>query len=1092
MNRFLMAAVVALSLVCGLGIAQDNDPLQASTFKGLKFRALGPALASGRIADLVVDPTDKRTWYVAVASGGVWKTTNAGTSWTPLFDDQGSYSIGTVALDPNDSLTVWVGTGENNSQRSVGYGDGVYKSTDGGATWKHMGLKESEHIARIVVDPRDSNVVYVASQGPLWSAGGDRGLYKSTDGGETWDLILDISENTGVTDLQMDPRNPDVLYAASYQRRRHTWTLINGGPESGIHKSTDGGQTWTEINAGLPDVDLGRIGLAIAPSSPDTLYAIVEAAQGKSGFYRSTNRGASWEKRSDHVSNSPQYYQELVVDPLNADKVFSLNTFTMVTTDGGKSFSKLGSVSRHVDDHALWIDPTNTAHMVIGGDGGVYETYDGGTQWHFFDNLPVTQFYTVSVDNAEPFYRVYGGTQDNNTIGGPSRSLSGHGLMNRDFFVTVAGDGFKTQADPTEPDIVYSQWQYGGLVRYDHASGEVLDIQPQPEPGEPPLRWNWSSALLISPHSSTRLYFGAQRLFRSDDRGNTWTAISDDLTRDLDRNRLPVMGRVWGTEAVAKNASTSYYGTLVKVSESPLAEDVLFTGSDDGVVGITEDGGQTWRRVEKIKGVPEQSYVADLEASMHDANVVYATFDNHKQGDFKPYVFRSADRGRSWKSISGDLPERGTVYAIAQDHVDPDLLFVGTEFGVWFSPNGGNKWIELDGGIPTIAAYDIEIQRRENDLAVGSFGRGFYILDDYTPLREISASTLEEEAVLFPPKTAKMYVERFEMGFPGKAFQGDAFWSAKNPPAGAVFTYYLKDKYESLADQRRAREKQELEDDKDTFYPGWDELKAEDREDAPALYLTVRDSDGDVVRHITAEAGPGFHRVAWDLRYPPVDAISLDPPGELLPWQTPPMGPIAVPGEYTVELNLRQQGATRQLAGPVAFETEPLNAGRIKSGDMRELADFQRETAGLQRAVISAQRSLAEADARLKHLEAAWRETPRSNSNVPDRIDALQNRLQDLNEELTGNRTVASRNEPTSPGISNRIQRVVGGSWSVTTAPTTTHRRGYEIAAEAFSDWLPRLRQLVMEDIPSLESEMEAVEAPFTPGRFPEWEWGKG
>ncbi len=488
---------------------EPKDPLSAGTFTGLALRALGPAFTSGRIGDLAVDPRDKAHWYVVVASGGVWETRNAGTTWAPIFDDQGSYSIGCVTLDPRNPLTVWIGTGENNSQRSVGYGDGVYRSLDGGRTWENMGLGKSEHIGKILVDPRNSSVVFVAAQGPLWGPGGDRGLYKSTDGGKTWEKSLDISEHTGVSDLAFDPRDPDTIYASAYQRRRHVWTLIDGGPESAIHKSTDGGKSWRKLTNGLPAGDVGRIGLAVAPSQPDVVYAIVEAPGEGGGFYRSTDAGGNWAKMSGHVSGSPQYYQEIIVDPNNADRVYSMDTFIMVTDDGGKTFRHAGEKNKHVDNHALWIDPDDSDHLLVGCDGGLYESFERAASWRFVPNLPVTQFYRVTVDNTQPFYHVYGGTQDNFSLGGPSRTISASGIVNSDWYVTQGGDGFKTQVDPEDPNIVYAQYQHAGLARFDKRSGEGLDIQPQPRPGEPGLRWNWDSPLIISPHLHTRLYFAA-------------------------------------------------------------------------------------------------------------------------------------------------------------------------------------------------------------------------------------------------------------------------------------------------------------------------------------------------------------------------------------------------------------------------------------------------------------------------------------------------------------------------------------------------------------------------------------------------------
>ncbi|MGB9912526.1 MAG: WD40/YVTN/BNR-like repeat-containing protein, partial [Candidatus Kapaibacteriota bacterium] len=706
-----------------------ESPKREVNFDNIKLRAIGPAVFGGRVSDIAVNPYNKKEFYVAVASGGVWKTTNSGTTFFPVFDTYGSFSIGCIAIDSKNPNVVWVGTGENNSQRSVSWGDGVYKSIDGGKSWKNMGLKNSEHIGKIVIHPQNSDVVYVAAQGPLWGPGGDRGLYKTTDGGKTWELVLKISENTGVTDVVMDPRDPNVLYCASYQRRRHVWTLINGGPEAAIYKTTDGGKSWEKLQNGLPSGELGRIGLGLSPADPDIIYAIIEGNEGKGGIYRSTDRGASWEKRNSWFSGSAQYYHEVFCDPKNPERVFFVDTYLRLTEDGGKTLRVVSNKNRHVDDHAVWIDPDDTRHFLVGGDGGLYETFDDGNTWRFFANIPTAQFYRITCDNSEPFYFVYGGTQDNNTWGGPSRTTSSGGITNEDWFLVVGGDGYKAQVDPNNPNIVYAMWQYGNLVRYDRKSGEVYYIQPQPEKGEA-LRWNWDTPLLLSQHSSTRIYICANKVFRSDDRGQSWKAISPDLTRQIDRNKLPVMGKIWGPDAVAKNASTSFYGNIVAFAESPLDENILIVGTDDGLVQITTNGGSTWNKIEKFSYVPETTYVSDVFASHHNKNVIYVTFDNHKNADFKPYVLMTTDLGKTWQSISSNLPENGSVYSIVEDFKDPNLLFVGTEFGLFLSTNRGKEWVQLKGNFPTIAVRDLEIQKRESDLVVGTFGRGIYILDD--------------------------------------------------------------------------------------------------------------------------------------------------------------------------------------------------------------------------------------------------------------------------------------------------------------------------------------------------------------------------
>ena len=724
-------------VVCATALAQEDDP---HPFAGIELRHVGPAITSGRISDFAVHPTRKHEYYAATASGNLWKTENAGTTWTALFENEGSYSLGVIALDPNDPNVVWVGSGENNAQRSVAFGDGVYRSQDGGKSWTNMGLEDSGHIGQIWINPEDSSHLRVAAQGPLWSEGGDRGLYESTDGGASWERLLDIDEHTGINEFVVDPDDPDTIVAASYQRRRHVWVLINGGPGSGIHKSTDGGATWRAIDSGLPKDNMGRIGLAGAPSAPHVVYAIVEASDDEQGVYRSDDFGDTWTKQSSHMTTSPQYYNEIVVDPQNPDRLYSLDTFTHVSEDGGKTFAQLGSDWRHVDDHALWIDPDDTEHLLIGGDGGIYESYDRGATWRHMQNLSITQFYRIQPDNAEPFYNVCGGTQDNNSLCAPSRTSVVHGITNSDWTLILFGDGYEPQFDPDDPNIIYTQYQYGGLARYDRRTQERVFIAPHPESGENGYKWNWNTPLLVSPHDGRRIYYAAEKLFRSDDRGDSWRAVSPDLTRQIDRNALPVMGRVWSVDAIAKNDSTSIYGAAIGISESELVEGLIYVGTDDGVINVTEDGGESWRRAESFRGVPDMSYVADVLASLHDPNVVFAVIDNHKRGDYRPYVLRSDDRGRRWTSIAGNLPARGSAHTLVQDHEDPNLLFVGTEFGLFFTQDGGDTWHALKGNFPTIAVRDLEIQRRESDLVVGTFGRGLYILDDYSPLRTAPAA----------------------------------------------------------------------------------------------------------------------------------------------------------------------------------------------------------------------------------------------------------------------------------------------------------------------------------------------------------------
>lgn len=1071
-------------LAAGEAVAQapDSDPLDRAA-ASLELRGIGPAVMGGRIADVEVHP-DGRTWYVGVGSGGVWKTTNAGVTWTPVFDGQVSYSIGDIALDPGNPEVVWVGTGENVSGRHVAWGDGVYRSRDGGRSWQRMGLEDSEHIGKILVDPRDGDVVLVAAEGPLWAPGGQRGVYRTEDGGETWSRVLEVDENTGATDLELDPSDPDVVYAATYQRRRHVWSLLAGGPGSGIHKSTDGGRSWRRVEVGLPAGDMGKIGLDVTPADPDLVYATIKADDEERGFYRSLDKGESWQHRNSYISGGtgPHYYQEIEASPVDPDLVYQMDVFLHVTRDGGATFDNLGTGrEKHSDNHALWIDPADGRHLLAGTDAGLYETFDEGKTWRHFPNLPVSQFYKVALGSREPFYDVLGGAQDLGTLLGPSRTVNAEGVRNRDWRAPMGADGYSVAIDPSDPDILYLETQVGNLYRYDRRSEEALHIQPQPAPGDPPERWNWDSPVLISPHDSDRLYFGSQRLWRSDDRGDTWRAVSGDLTRNRNRYELELMGRVWSVDALYDNGAMSQYATLTGVTESPVAEGVLYVGSDDGLVQVSEDGGGSWRRAAPLPGVPELAFINDVEASLHDAGTVYAVADAHKVGDYTPYVFESTDGGRSWRSVAGDLPDGTIAWAIEQDHENPDLLFLGTEYGLYFTLDGGSRWHEL-GGAPPIAFRDVKLQRRDDDVVGATFGRGFYVLDDYGPLREMTGGALEQEAALFGVRDAWWYVPYVPMQARGKPTLGSDDWTASNPPFGAVFTYHLAETPTTPGGERRAAEDSLRRRGEDVPFPGWDRLRAEATEGEPRLFLVVRDGEGRPVRRLEGRARAGLHRVSWDLRRPPPDPVDLSTPGFTPPWVTPPQGPLAPPGRYTVELALVTADGVRTPAEPRPFEVKPVPTAPPGT-DFVAAATFQAEASELMRRVAGAGGELARVGERLRHMRAALEETPGADLSLFNRLGDLEGRVFELRVRLSGDPVRGRLNEAQAPSIRGRVGYVVSGHWGTRQEPTATQRSNLEIAGDDFADVARDLRALVEEDLARLEEDLEAAGAPWTPGR---------
>jgi len=1013
--------------------------LEAQKLDALAFRAVGPALTSGRVADLAINPLNPDEWYVAAASGGVWKTANHGLTFEPLFDDQGSYSIGCITLDPSNSHTVWVGTGENNNQRSVAYGDGVYKSTDGGSSWTNVGLKASEHIGMIAVHPKNSNIVWVAAYGPLWSSGGERGIYKTTDGGTTWRRVLNVSEHTGFNEVHLDPRNPNILFATAHQRRRHVHTYISGGPESGLWKSEDGGETWSEVKNGIPSGDKGRLSLAISPVNPDLHYLMVEGH----GTYRSTNRGASYSKRSDHAT-SGNYYVELIASRSDANTLYSMDTYVQWSEDGGATFKRLGEKNKHVDNHAFWQNPSNPKHLILGCDGGIYETWDHGQAWHYKENLPITQFYRVSVDNAEPFYGIYGGTQDNFSLGGPSRTLNDRGIVNSDWYVTQTGDGFESQIDPSDPNIVYAQAQYGGLQRFDKKSGEGVPIKPIEPAGGKAWRWNWDAPLLISPHDSKTLYFAANVVFKSINRGNSWTPISGDLSRQLDRHLLPVMGKIQGLDAIAYKQSTSMYGTITALHESPKVKGLLAVGTDDGLIQVSSDAGANWTKLDKLPGIPDLTFVNDVKWSQHSADVLYAVFNNHKNGDFKPYLMVSKNRGKSWEALSAGLPQRGSTYVIAEDHKDASLLFVGTEFGVFTSTDGGLTWTELKKGLPTIAVRDIAIQQREDDLVLATFGRGFYVLDDYSPLREIKNDIKKNEAIVLPIKPVVLFHEASPLGYGGAGFLGAGYYMADNPKVGATFTYWVKNAPKTLKEQREELEKKNSA----AVYPSKEAIRAEAEEAKPHLSLVIRSSEGKVVRILQAKYVNGLKRSTWD--------------GKLARSASPDKGSYLAPaGSYSLQLVGVQGTKIDTLTKPLGFNVSHLSNLSLPAEKSPDLVLLQNQLDALQQRMELVSRQMDEVETRLDRIEKQVDFGVNSPANLRGEVAKVRAEWRSLGLILDGDELIASKEFETMPGLRDRLSSASWGSYSMRSDPTQSMKDQRRVVAEQLTELEKQLLNLL-------------------------------
>ena len=1076
--KYIFLLTLSITISLSNLFAEENEKAnkdkkdKSSIYSGLKFRSIGPALMSGRISDIVIHPENDNVWYVTAGSGGVWKTENSGTTWKSIFDGQKSYSIGCISLDPQNPNIIWVGTGENVGGRHVAYGDGIYKSEDGGNSWKNMGLKKSEHLSKIIVHPNNSDIIWVASQGPLWSKGGERGVYKSKDGGKSWQQTLGDSEWVGATDLLIDPRNSDLLYAATWQRHRTVAGYLGGGPGTAIYKSNDGGDNWIKLKKGLPKSNMGKIGLVLSPQKPDVIYAAIELDRRTGGVYKSENQGASWKKMSDAVAGGtgPHYYQELYASPHNFDEIYLADNYMQVSFDGGKTFVRMNETEKHVDNHAVAFKSSDKNYILVGCDGGLYESFDKTKNWKFIDNLPLTQFYKIAVDDNKPFYNIYGGTQDNNTQGAPSRTDNIHGIRNSDWFIILGGDGHQPATEPGNPNIVYAQWQRGNLNRHDRLTGENINIKPQPAFGEKTERFNWDAPILVSPHNPKRLYFASQRVWKSEDRGDSWETISEDLTNNIERISTPFYGskqkwnNAWDVRAM------SNYSTITSLSESPIQEGLIYAGTDDGIIQITENGGESWKKInyKKFSGLPETAFVNDIKTDLFDKNTVYVVFDNHKYGDYNPYIYKSKNKGFTWKKLTNNLPDNTILWRLVQDHKNKNLLFLGTEFGVYFTNNGGDEWIKLKGGLPNISVRDIAIQKNENDLVLGTFGRGIYVLDDYSSLRTFNSKAMNSE--LFTPRNGYWYKQKRILGGGRKAAQGDNYFVADNPPFGIEFTYYLNEK---ILSKKKIREKNEKKSEKENQIievPNWEILENEKKEINPAIWIFVY-SDNNIIKKVKAKNKKGLSRVSWNLSSESQSTISKKN------FNKEESGSMVNPGEYSAQLFKQIEGEYISISDKKTFKVDQISEGALEGVSIEQISQFRQKLNNLRNDGNNLSNDIKDLKVKINMMLKAYKRGELLDKNLHSNL--LENRIKimTLLENLGGSQ---ARKEI---GEENEFPSMWSYLWSASSGanssygPTKTHEKSLETANKIFMDIENDYKE-IYEAIKPLDSKLEKIGAP--------------
>jgi len=998
--------------------AQDHSSVTGIGTGTFQWRHIGPAAFGGRIEDIDALPGAPWTIFVAAASGGIFKTVNNGVTWKPVFDREGrALSIGDVTIAPSDPNVVWAGTGEANNRQSSSWGDGVYRSVDGGETWQHLGLEQTHHIGRIAVHPRNPDVAYVAALGRLWGPHEDRGLYRTPDGGKTWKKVLYIDPDTGVVDVALGA-DGRTLFAAAYQRRRRAFGFVGGGPGSGLYRSQDGGETWQKLGGGLPAGDVGRIGISISRSHPDIVYAIYQHKNG--GVFRSEDRGRTW-TRQNELNPRPMYYSQIRVDPRNPQKVWVLGTYLHLSEDGGKTFRTEGTGDRiHVDHHALWINPEQPDHLVLGNDGGLYFSYDGSRNWHFVDNLPIGQYYDIGVDTREPYW-IYGGTQDNGTWGLPSRTASLLGITNADVVNIAYGDGFYTAVDPRDHKVIYANSQSGRAYQVDLETREERGIRPVPEDPKEQYRFNWSTPLLISPHDPAVVYYGGNKLFRTNDRGHSWQVISPDLTRNQDWKTLPIMALERNADTLSRDDGVSDFGTITTISESPRQAGLLYVGTDDGKVQMTQDGGKTWLDLTSRFKLPGTRWVSRVLGSRHAAGTAYVAFDGHQDDDFKPYIFRTTDFGNTWMSISAAIPDGMVVNALAEHHRNPRLLFAGTEFGLLVSTSGGERWIPAPGNLPRVPVDDIVVEERTNDLVLGTHGRSVIVLDDITAFEELDKA-LQSDVHVFSVPEATQYYEKRELPVPGAAK-----FSAPNPPVGAVFTYYLRS-----------------------------DVPAKTPADTPAVTLRVTDAAGTTVREVRGSGTKGIHRAVWDLRY----ALPDGPADTTDGWFGPLKGPLVPPGEYTVKV----VAGTREVSQKLRVKVDP--AARANASDLAARHAAGLTLKDLLRAFDEAAKASQDVDKAIQEVKTWLDGQPNASTAMRESYAAAVKKFEGPKERFTPGGFGGPRFQITD--LAGQIQ-------ASTRMPTEAQTRRIEQLKAELVERIQQLNAIIASDLPALQAQVRAA-----------------